>query len=988
MNKFLVLLCGMVLSLSVLAQDTKIGWHKAIGGPGDVFHRVIEAGNGSVIAVGESGIKTLGGKDGLVAILNHSTGALISEVRFGGAKEDVLYDIAATPSGFFLLVGYTESIGQGGRDGWIILMDEKGRKIQEKTIGSVGKDELRQIEILPDGSAVILAGIKNDQKSGDVWLVKLSLKYEVDWEKQLGQDKYGSPSGLVLSNDGGVVFSGNTRKGDNLYVAKIDGRGAEVWSNNFGGRDYEEALDLINTRDGNFVLAGLTKSKGAGDADAWLLKIAKDGSLLWDNTYGKRDFDVASAVVQYNTGAFGIVGSSFSYRSGARSSKALYARASSDGRMELSGSYWGSGNNESWEAATLLHDGSMIVVGKEPGQGAFVGRLPLGDQDNPPMVGVRDQNAVEIAEIKLNSQDNQTIQRNENAFLSFRLNNKSGVDLSDIKVEVTDQTGSSRLEYWGVNYLGQLSAERAGKTVRIPVRSKDIANGEHQFNVKVLAGDKYLADEDVKITTRVPLPATLQIASYNYLPSNRSDEITLRVSIENAGDANSGATDILFQCPAGIKPVASTSNNIGAVAARSKRDVDFLFTKTAQFTGPALNIICVVKENGLERVRKTLEGRSGGVGGGGPIMIWTDPDVNEVGNRIKKTNNQLEFKMNVVSDKNLEPKNFKLRVNGVEMEGSKFNEQDLSAPKRETNTNYYSYTYRNKIPLILGTNRIEVVVDGKPSEYITVEYAPQRANLFILAIGPSHSDLQYTAKDAKDFAEAFRNQSGVDKLYPNVRVQEITTPETTNLTGIKQAMYDLNYMWKDGLITQNDVVIVFISSHGKMYNNRFKVLQSGYNPKYEDVAIDFRSEVLDVLSQLNCKKLIFLDACHSGGAKDGFDGVSKAVIDLARTQPGVSTLSSCKADEKSYEAQNWENGAFTEAMLEAFANKSFNDARGAYSADANNDHILNLGELYDFLQRRVPQLVKSVIPNAPTSQAPFMPEDQLDRGMPIYFIQK
>ena len=100
------------------------------------------------------------------------------------------------------------------------------------------------------------------------------------------------------------------------------------------------------------------------------------------------------------------------------------------------------------------------------------------------------------------------------------------------------------------------------------------------------------------------------------------------------------------------------------------------------------------------------------------------------------------------------------------------------------------------------------------------------------------------------------------------------------------------------------------------------------------------------------------------------------------------TLSSCKADEKSYEAQNWENGAFTEAMLEAFADKTLSDARGAYNADVNRDRIINLGELYDFLQRRVPQLVKSVIPNAPTSQAPFMPEDQLDRAMPLYYIQK
>ncbi|HOY20258.1 MAG TPA: caspase family protein [Haliscomenobacter sp.] len=983
MNKLFALISGIALSLSSFAQDIKLDWPKSFGAAGDVFHRVVEAGNGSVIAVGESSAQTSGGKDGLIVIVNHSTGALVKEVRYGGAKDDVIYDIAPTPQGFFLLVGYTESIGKGSRDGWLLLIDEKGRKLEEKTIGGTGKDELRQIEITPDGTAMVLAGFKNDQKDGDAWLIRLSLKFEMVWEKQLGNGKYGVPSGLALSTDGGAVFSGNTRKGDQVYAAKIDARGAEVWDQLHGKAQYQEALDLINTRDGNFALAGLTKSKG--DADAWILKIARDGNALLDNPLSNKDFDVANALIQLNNGNFYLLGASNSYRTGARSTKALLIRAGSDGRM-TSSSYWGGGNDETWEAATLLHDGRVVVVGKEPGKGAFIGCLPLGDQDNPPIVGVRDQNAVEIAEIKLNSQDNKTIQRNENAYLSFRLNNKSGAELGDIKVEVEDRTGTSRLEYWAVNYLGQVGSERSGKIVRIPVRSKDITNGEHNFNLKITSGDKYLTETDVKLVTRVPLPASLQLAGYNYFNSTRSDEVTLRVTLENAGDANSGPTEVVFTPPTGIRPSSTASTNIGPIAARSKREIDFLFTKTPQFTGAAVNVVLVVKEGGAEKIRKTLEGRKGGIGSGGAVSIWTDPDPNEVGNRIKTNSNQKEIKMNVLSEKGLEPKSFKLRVNGVEMEGSKFNEQELSAPKRDTGL--FSYTYRNKIPLILGVNRVEVVIDGKPSESIFIEYAPQRSNLFILAIGPAHSDLLYTAKDAKDFAEVFRNQGGMDKLYPNVHVQEITTPETTNLTGIKAAMYDLNYMWKDGIITPNDVVVVFLSSHGKMVENRFKILQSGYNPKYENLSVDYKTDVLEVLDRLKCKKLIFLDACHSGGAKDGFDGLSKAVIDLANTHSGVSTLSSCKADEKSYEAQNWQNGAFTEAIMEAFSNNSFSDARGAFQADVNNDRIINLGELYDFLQRRVPQLVKTVIPNAPTSQAPFMPEDQLDRSMPLYFIQK
>ena len=185
----------------------------------------------------------------------------------------------------------------------------------------------------------------------------------------------------------------------------------------------------------------------------------------------------------------------------------------------------------------------------------------------------------------------------------------------------------------------------------------------------------------------------------------------------------------------------------------------------------------------------------------------------------------------------------------------------------------------------------------------------------------------------------------------------------------------------------NDVLVLFVSSHGKIVENRFKILQTGYNPKYDRLTIDFKSDILETLSPLNCKKLIFLDACHSGGAKEGFGGVSQAVVELAKTQPGVSTLTSCGSTEKSYEDKSWENGAFTEALLDAFADKTCTDATGAFQADADRDHILRLGELYEFLRRRVPALVQGGVPNAPTSQTPFMPESELDKNLPLFLLE-
>ena len=110
---------------------------------------------------------------------------------------------------------------------------------------------------------------------------------------------------------------------------------------------------------------------------------------------------------------------------------------------------------------------------------------------------------------------------------------------------------------------------------------------------------------------------------------------------------------------------------------------------------------------------------------------------------------------------------------------------------------------------------------------------------------------------------------------------------------------------------------------------------------------------------------------------------------LAAMHPGMSTLTSCRANELSYEDAAWQNGAFTEAMMEAFSDRSCQDNQGNFKADADNNKVVTLGELYDFLQRRVPELVKTQKPQAPTNQIPFMPENQLNKeDTPIYVIEQ
>lgn len=972
-------------------KNVRTDWEKTLGRDGDVtVHRVIEATNGYLVAVGSTTSGTQGGSDGWLLIADHSTGQVLFEKRFGGKKDDVLYAAAQTFEGNFLLAGATASTGNGKSDGWLLLVNDRGELLKQKTQGSPDRDEYRHILYQPDG-AIVLAGRQNDGANGDVWLSKIQ-NDSVRWEKNLGVSEFETLSGFVATSDGGFVFSGNTGKkagngtGD-IYLAKADAKGNLSWKKFFGEKGWEESIGLIATRDGGFAIAGLNNPKGAGNPNAWLLKANRDGTRQWDKSFGGDNPDLSNALVQMADGGFLLAGSTQSHRSGARFPEAWLVKTSAGGDLEWEEPI-GTDKEDVFTGVWPLHDGSVALAGQRNGTTAWFLRCSDPYNTREALAGIRDAVSVKLSDAVLHTSDG-TLTPGEQSYISLKINNTADLDLPDLRVTVENRSGGSDVTFWNTSYYGVLP-KSANTEVRIPVKGNaDLAEGQQQLTLTVSSGAKSLQTLDKTINLRQPKPVSLSIADHQFSASGNSDAVTLKVQIENSGDADSKAAEVSFICPAGISVQSGGNSPMGVIAKHSRRDARLVFSKTAQFSGTVARIVCVVKEGGQEKVRKTLEwqGTSGKTSliSDGPILIWTDPAPHETGtNKVRKTDDHIEVKMTMVSPKPVNTKTIKVNVNGVEMDGSKFNEEDLSAPRQEDAK--YIYTYRNKIPLQQGSNRLQLVVDGVVSDALDVEFVPERANLFVLSIGPTHQDLQYTTRDAMDFAAAYKNQGGEGKLFNEVFITELVTPESTNEIGIEKALYDLSYQWNDHQIKQSDMLIVFISSHGKILENRFKILQTGYDPKYGNIAVDYRDKVLGILNDISCKKLVFLDACHSGGAKDGYGGVSKAVIDLAKTQPGFSTLTSCGSTEKSYEDKMWSNGAFTEAMLEAFSGKSCTDGNGAFKADTDGDSVLRLGELYDFLRRRVPEMVKSSIPNAPTSQTPFMPENQLDKNLPLYFI--
>ncbi|MHA1736368.1 MAG: hypothetical protein ACTSV8_08385 [Candidatus Thorarchaeota archaeon] len=117
---------------------------------------------------------------------------------------------------------------------------------------------------------------------------------------------------IAACSDGGYAIAGYTYSagaGDSdILVVKLDRNGNIVWNRTYGGPGAERAFDIVECADGGLALAGITTSYGAGGWDFWLLRTDAAGNPLWNQTYGGPNYDEARSLVVTDTGGFAMAG--------------------------------------------------------------------------------------------------------------------------------------------------------------------------------------------------------------------------------------------------------------------------------------------------------------------------------------------------------------------------------------------------------------------------------------------------------------------------------------------------------------------------------------------------------------------------------------------------------------------------------------------------------------------------------------------------------
>ncbi len=329
-------------------------------------------------------------------------------------------------------------------------------------------------------------------------------------------------------------------------------------------------------------------------------------------------------------------------------------------------------------------------------------------------------------------------------------------------------------------------------------------------------------------------------------------------------------------------------------------------------------------------------------------VFWLSPNIDEVPEKgLYAEDEMLTIKLKTYSSHPLAGNHFTIYINGAPAKSYKFDEMQLSGGP-------HYFTYTNTVKLEPENNRIEVrVTNGagtQTSRELKVMYNPRKPDLHVLSIGPKATNLKYTKKDAENFADMFIGQAGPEenKIFANVYVNKLTGEEaTTN---------EIRGMLEEYLYHQNvqpkDMMLLFVASHGFIDNGDFRIQGSDYNPvRRRSTSVSFKDDITAHLSNINCKKLVFIDACHSGGARGDVMDINDAIKQVSQKQNISLTLTSSSQNQLSYEDDRWNNGAFTKALVDGMQ-------RG--KADTNGDKVVTVKELSDYVAASVKEMVHTL----------------------------
>lgn len=302
-SKQFLLLITFLFCNTLHAQDT---FYKAYGNTQTYSfnaNAICNAFSNGYLVAGQRYTPTTGSSDVCVMSINDS-GAVQWSKTYGGANDDVAWDIKQTKDGNYIVAGSTKS-ANGAFDMYVLKIDSAGSTLLSKTVGGGNLDIAYCITPTAD-SGFIVAGRTQSYGAGneEFYLVKLNSQLAVQWSRTIGNTNPDYAHWAEELNDGSIITCGYTvLNGWDILLVKTDSAGNVLWKKNYGtASDNEYAYMVKPTPDGGFVMAGDQIVAAGNVRKSLITKVNSAGAVEWCKSFLASGFSQLSNVYVDSTG--------------------------------------------------------------------------------------------------------------------------------------------------------------------------------------------------------------------------------------------------------------------------------------------------------------------------------------------------------------------------------------------------------------------------------------------------------------------------------------------------------------------------------------------------------------------------------------------------------------------------------------------------------------------------------------------------------------
>lgn len=329
----IVIILYLALAVTLQAQVPEIEWQRCYGGTGWEEAKAVKQSSdgGYIIAANTdsndgdiSGFH--GGAADYLVIKINAVGDIEWQKCLGGSGWDDAYSVQQTMDTGYIIAGHSDSFdgditdSHGGDDCWIVKLNSFGEIEWQHSYGGSSTDYAYSIIQTADSGYIFtgFTGSIDGDVTGlhgeyDVWVVKISVNGEIEWEQCLGGSEEERGRSIIQMASGNYLSTAYTQSnngdltgnhgGYDFWILELSEAGEIIWQKTYGGSENEFAYSSAITDDSGLIAVGLTESNNGdvsgyhgGVYDYWAIKVDSLGVLEWQKCFGGSVTDRGYAV--------------------------------------------------------------------------------------------------------------------------------------------------------------------------------------------------------------------------------------------------------------------------------------------------------------------------------------------------------------------------------------------------------------------------------------------------------------------------------------------------------------------------------------------------------------------------------------------------------------------------------------------------------------------------------------------------------------------